>query len=216
MSITNAEKQARFRKKEELKRFADQILRDGQLAIARGGRNAPEQVLAFISDAVELRPGWTDQDYRLAVRKLEQFRLDLFSTHDQIGVDVFDGRNALARFGKEIRGGALREEVDGATTEAYALADHILSAMRLSSCTAVEQAAALMEAVRMVGRNLANMGDVPRSNATTMCLAALWSHYERPAWFEEELANVLSLQLDATLLRDLGQRLTGSDSGPRP
>lgn len=208
MNISNAEKQARFRKKEELKRFADQIYRDGQMVLAKGGRNAPEQVLAFLTDAVDLPSGWTDEDYKLAVRKLEQFRLDLFSTRDQIGTDVFDGRNAVARFGKEGSVYDLRVEVQAATKQAYALADHILSAIRLSSCTEVEQAAALMDAARMVGRNLANMADVPRSNATTMCLATLWSHFDRPAWFAEEFASALSRQLDSTVLHAVAQRLS--------
>lgn len=212
MNITNAEKQARFRKKDELKRFADQIFRDGQMVLARGGRNAPDQVLAFLADAVDLPSGWTDDDYRLAVRKLEQFRLDLFSTRDQIGVDVFEGRNVEARFGKEAAGGNLRTEVHEATSKAYELADHVLSAIRLSSCTEVEQAAALMEAARMVGRNLANMAQVPKSNATTMCLATLWSHYERPPWFAEEFAAVLTQQLDSSVRHTLVQRLSGNDT----
>lgn len=210
MNITNAEKQARFRKKEELRRAADQILREAQMTLIGQGRNSPEQVAAFLNDAADLPSGWTETDYKLAVRKLEQFRLDLFSSRDQIGNDVFDGRSAETRFGNEGGTGSLTAEVNAAKEEAYALADHILSALRLSHCSEVEQAAALMEAARMVGRNLANMAKVPKSNATTMCLATLGAHYERPDWFAEEFTTALRHQLDPSVLRDLARQLSNA------
>ncbi len=210
MNISNAEKQARFRKKEELKRFADQVFREGQMALVNL-RTTPQEILRFLNEAIDLPAGWTEEDYKLAVRKLEQFRMDLFSTPDQIAVDIHESRNSQADFMTAPDPGRFIAETKAGIDNAHALAAHIISALKLSSCTDAEQAAALMEAVRLVARTLANRPKVPSSNATTMCLAALGPHYERPDWFAANMAKALARQLGEDLAGDVAERLSSFD-----
>lgn len=102
-----------------------------------------------------------------------------------------------------------------AIENARALAAHLISALRLSNCNEADQAAALMEALRFVGRSLANNQDIPRSQTTfyprsqaiTICLAIINPHYGRPDWFAEELANTLGQQIDKNVAHQVGRHL---------
>lgn len=207
MVISNAEKQARFRKKEELKRIADQVLRESRLVVGLLRAPSLEEASQFLSKAIELPAGWTDEDFDLAVRKIEQYRMDLFSTPDQIGVDIFDSRDVLGVFGTTGDPRKVNEDTKAAIENAHLLAAHLISALRLSKCSDDEQAAALMEAIRLVARSLANQAKVPKSAATTICLATLPSHYERPQWFTDKLVETLIDQLGAELARAVGKRM---------
>jgi hypothetical protein len=206
MNISNAEKQARFRKKEELKKFAERVFRES--SVTMHSRYSPQEILQILTKATDLPAAWTDEDYALAVRSIQQFRLDLFSTPDQIAVDVFDARDVLAKFSSNANTGNLGAEWKEASKNAHALSSHLLSACDLSACTDAEEAAALMEVVRVIGRKLANNQKVPRSQATAMCLLALGQHYERPDWFAEKLAEILHQNLGQELGNDVAHRLT--------
>jgi hypothetical protein len=63
MNITNSEKQARFRKKEVLKRGVEQIFREWQMH-PTGSRIPAEDVVELLEKASELPAGWTDEDYQ--------------------------------------------------------------------------------------------------------------------------------------------------------
>jgi hypothetical protein len=102
--------------------------------------------------------------------------------------------------------GFLKEE-KVALEKTRALASHLISALNLSNCSDAEKAAAIMEAVRTVGRAVANQREIPRSAATAICLASLGPHYERPKWFTKVLAKTLVSQLDKKLSGEVGQRL---------
>lgn len=100
--ISNADKQARFRKKEQLKRYTDKIFRQWEGSPGRWrSKRMPEEVRHALDKAVELPSGWTDEDYECAVKKLGQYHLDLISAMDQIANDV-DGNSGshLLEFGK--------------------------------------------------------------------------------------------------------------------
>jgi hypothetical protein len=206
MSISNAEKQSRFRKKEELKKRAEYIFREGQLAF-QNPRATPQAIRQFLDEAINLPANWTDDDYNFAHQKIEQYRLDLFSTPDPIAVDIQDSINFGVDFLTVPDPRKHIEDTKKATQNAHALADHIMSALKLSSCGPAEQAAAIMEAVRMIGRSLANSRNIPQSNATTMCLVSLEPHYARPEWFVDKLADIVRWRMSEELAHDLGQRL---------
>ena len=101
MPISNAAKQARFRKKEELSKYVDQVFRECQMALPRGySHTRPSEVAAQLRAAAELPAGWTDQDLERAFQRVENVRLDVFGTGDPIGNDIHDGRNAREEFMK--------------------------------------------------------------------------------------------------------------------
>lgn len=215
MPITNAEKQARFRKKEELQKFAGTTFREWQ-AMAMHRRATPQEVMALLQEAATLPAGWTDEDYERAEHRIGQLRLDLITSQDEVQNDVHAARNPEQEFLKAPDPGKWISETNEAVASARALASHLISALELSGLGNAERAAATMEAMRHVGRALANSQEVAKSNATTLCLAALPGYYDRPDWFVDSLTTWLAWQLDKELTRKLGNRLIEYDYGDWP
>jgi hypothetical protein len=209
-TVTNAEKQARFRKKEELRKLAEQFFREWQV-MAIHSRAQPRHVLKLLSDAADLPSGWTDEEYGWAVQKLHQLRTDLIGSQNHIENDVQEAMNNQDEFITSAEPGKWLVESKRAVNDAHSLAAHLISALELSRCNDAGKAAALMEVVRHLGRAIANSQTVPKSNATTVCLAALPSQYDRPTWFAPMLAHWLAYQLDEELTRDLGKQLLSFD-----
>lgn len=208
MPISNKEKQARFRQKEELNKRVSQVFRECQLALPLGySHTASNEVEARLSAAAELPSGWADQDLARAFRRVENVRLDVFGTRDPIGNDVYESRNSQEEFMKSPNPQKLMKENEKAKRDTFVLAGHIQSALELSQLRNEEQAAALMEAVRHVGRSLANSSNKGQSDAMAICLASVDMHYERPEWFIERLANWFRFRLDNDNRRALGALL---------
>ena len=91
--------------------------------------------------------------------------------------------------------------------DTIALASHLVSALEVSQLQNEDCAAALMEAVRHVGRALANSSSDGESDAMAVCLAAVNPHYDRPSWFIDRLAKWLRTRLDDDTSDALGERL---------
>ena len=100
-----------------------------------------------------------------------------------------------------------------AERDTIALAGHLVSALELSQLRNEDRAAALMEAVRHVGRALANSSSAGQSDAMAVCLAAVNPHYERPDWFTRRLADSLRSRLDDDTRNALGARLMEDNGG---
>lgn len=206
MNITNSEKQARFRKKEVLKRGTEQIFREWQMHPI-GSRIPPEDVLSLIEKASELPAGWTDEDYQRTVDRLEQLRLDLLTNAHDLSNDVnvahsTDPKTGQVRF-KPGMVDLARNDVEAG----HELARHLISAIRLSKCSEVATTAAIMEVVRHVARDLVLSPEIPRSRATTACLVALPQSSNRPDWFFDEMLNMLRDRLGNKLCREIGSKI---------
>ncbi|HAT1597253.1 TPA: hypothetical protein JAN72_06580 [Legionella pneumophila] len=204
---SNAEKQARYRKKEQLKRQAEQILRKWQLEPWKHHLRSQEEVRHLVEAAIKLPSGWTDEDYLNAEKKLYHVYSEIVSPVNQLSNDVHESRNA---FNKSICPSdlpKLNSDLIKAVDSTNALASHIISALKLSGCNESDQAAALMEAMRFVGRNLANNHEVPCSQATAMCLTTINPIYPRPNWFTKKLADTLSQQIHPDLLQVVAKYL---------
>jgi hypothetical protein len=203
VQISNADKQARFRKKEHLKRRAANIFCEWQFRPDYFKSKTPEDVKYSLDKAIDLPSGWTDKDYERAEQTLDQLRKDFLCGSDQLTLDVDEARLDSTPFDP-----AKLRESNIAIENARALAAHVISALKLSSCDNAEQAAALMEALRFVGRSLASQSDIPRSQATVMSLASIGREYDRPEWFAEKLADTISAQAGNRLAREVGQHLS--------
>jgi hypothetical protein len=207
--ISNAAKQDRFRRKEHLKRCADQIYRHWEVSIGRFlETRTPQEVRHALDKAIELPAGWTEEDFKRAEKKLGQYHLDLTSSVNQIANDV-DGEwasHSTESMSTPDLATAIANN-KAAIGKARDLATHLISALKLSSCNDADQAAALMEAVRFVGRSLAGNREIRRSKATAICLASIGPQYDRPEWFAEQLANTISQQIDHDLAHEVGRRL---------
>lgn len=89
-------------------------------------------------------------------------------------------RNAAYEFIRSPDPSKFNSDLIRAVGNTNALASHIISALKLSGCNEADQAAALMEAMRFVGRLLTNNHEIPCSQATAMCLATINPIYARP------------------------------------
>ncbi len=210
--ISNADKQPRFRKIEQLKRYIDKIFREWEGSPGRWrSKRTPEEVRHALEKAVELPSGWTDEDYEYAIKRLGQYHLDLISSVDQIANDI-DSDRAAHLHGFVTTSDPLKFISDNkaAIENARALATHLISGLKLSSCSPEDQAAAVMEVVRFVGRSLVSNREIRCSQATATCLASIGPSYDRPEWFAEKLADTISQQIDRNLSREVGWFLTNS------
>lgn len=209
--ISNAEKQARFRKKEQLKREADKIfyLWVGSPMRYRFSKRTEAEVRHSLDEAIALPSDWKEEDYESAKRKLGQYHLDLISSVDQIANDV-DGDRAsyLAKLDKSPDLFKFHSGNKAAVEDAWALASHVISALKISNCNDAGRAAALLEALRFVGRSLLSR-EIHCSQATALCLVSIGPQYDRPEWFAEKLAEAIRQQLSPSLAREVGQRLSG-------
>jgi hypothetical protein len=209
MTITNAEKQARYRKKQELKKFKDQVFKEWQLGIGFHSRQeTPGEILALLEEATSLPSGWNEEDLDRAWHRINQLRFDFVSKQDDLRKDVEDGAGLTEAFLYTPHLFAkLKSDTHKSISKTRALASHLISASELSALSNSERAAAVMDAVRYVGRATANSADMAKSNAMMVCQASLPSYYDRPDWFLDSLAKWLANRLGKELVRELGKRL---------
>ena len=214
MPISNAEKQARFRKKEQLNKYVSQVYRDCQLTATKPHlRRTFGNLEAQLREAVNLPSGWTDEDLERAYVRVRNIWGDILGTGDPLGVDVNDGRNARQEFMSTPNPNKWMAEFKKAERDTIALAGHLVSALELSQLRNEDCAAALVEAVRHVGRALANSSSDGQSDAMAVCLAAVNPHYDRPDWFMDRLANWIRFRVDDDTRRALGARLMEDGGG---
>jgi len=209
MPITNAQKQDRFRKKQELKKFKDQVFKEWQLVMGFGPRQeTPEKIHALLEKAASLPSGWNIEDLGRARHRISQLRAEFLSPQDDLRKDVEEGAGLTeAFFNTPELFGKLKSDTNESMSKTHALASHLISALELSALSNSERAAAVMEAIRHVGRATATSADMAKSNAMVVCQASLPSNYDRPDWFLDSLAKWLVNRLGKELVRELGKRL---------
>lgn len=207
--ILNADKQARFRKKEQLKRQADAIYRNWETSPNRWrDQKNPEDVRQTLEKATNLSVGWTEDDYVYATVKLKQYEADLQMSVDQIANDLNgDWETHAAEFMATPDPRKFIADNKASVQKARALASHIISALKLSNSSDADQAAALMEVVRFLGRTLAIDRQVRCSEATAICLATVGPQYDRPEWFAKTLANAIGKNVQTRLAHEVGKHL---------
>lgn len=211
--ISNADKQVRFRKKEQLKRQADKIFNQWVLSPMRYRycKRTEEEVRHALNEAVRLPFDWKEEDYEYAKRKLGQYHLDLISSVDQIANDVNgEWASHIDEFLTTPDPIKFFADNKSRVENAWALASHIISALKLSHCEPSDQAAAIMEVIRTVGRSIVSNRSIHCSQAIAMCLASIGPQFDRPEWFAKKLAEAISQQIGDNLAREVGKYLSKS------
>lgn len=215
MPMSNAEKQARFRKKEQLKKHVSQVSRDCRFIAGSKpylGRTFGD-LDAQLREAANLPSGWTDEDLDRAYARVRNIHGDVLGAVDFLAADVEEARDSLDPFITSSNPKKWLADKEKAERDTIALAGHLVSALDLTQLSNEERAAALVEALRHIGRSLANSASIGRSNATAVCLTAVNPHYERPEWFVDQLATWLRRNMDEDTRRSLGERLLKDDGG---
>src|SRR5262249_49324937 len=128
--ISNAEKQARFRKKEQLDKHVSQVYRDCQITATKPHlRRTFGDFESQLREAANLPSGWTDEDLARAYTRVRNIRGDILGTGDPLGVDVNDGRNAREEFKRTPNPTKWMAEFKKAERDTIALASHLVSAL---------------------------------------------------------------------------------------
>ena len=196
MALSNNDKQIRFRRKEELRKKANCMLRDWQF---RGwshlGSRSIEEIKETLDKLVELKPNWTEDDYSSALKALDAFQLELYDNPHSLENDVYNGRDSIENLRTTNDPRRLFTEQKKAVQNMKNLSAHIISALNLAEGTSSDNAAAIKEVLRFVGHSLIKESEIPRSQATAMCLAILGPQYEKPKWLFEELGKLLVNQI---------------------
>jgi hypothetical protein len=213
MPMSNAEKQARFRKKEQLNKHVSQVSRDCRFIAGSKpylGRTFGD-LDARLREAAILPDGWTDADLERAYGRVRNIHGDVVGAVDFLAADVDAARDSLDPFIASSNPKKWLAEKEKAERDTIALAGHVISALNLSQLPNEERAAALVETLRYVGRSLANSASIGRSNATAVCLTAMNPHYERPEWFVDQLATWIGRNVDKNTRKSLGESLLEDD-----
>ncbi len=208
MTLSNNEKQLRFRKKEELKQYAENIFNDWQILKGLDTSRTPKEVRTYLDSIINLHSGWTADDYNRAVKTLQNFHTEFYYGNPYLlKNDVENARNSIEEFITSSNPQQWLLDTKKATSNMQKLSAHIISALELAEGQASDNAAAILEVMRHVGRTLLNKKNVPKSNATAICLVSISSQYERPDWLVEQLVQVLTTQLGIELAHKLGKSL---------
>ena len=208
MSLTNQEKQERFRKKEYLKKVADKIFRDWQFLGWRDLSRDPREVKLKLEKIADLPSGWDEEDYQHALNSFQILSNELYSGNPNLlQNDIFAGRDSINDPMTSPDGVRLIREANNAVWQVKKLVSHINSAMDLSGGLVSDNAAAIMELARKNGLSLLQEKVVPRSKATAICLLMGNPLQAKPDWLIEELAQILKEQLQAEGIKQLLEKL---------
>jgi hypothetical protein len=152
MPITNAEKQARFRLKQtlehQLKDAVDECVMNFTRAEGQTRLTASE-IKRRLQESAELPNGWTKQELNSAHERLEWQR---------------------KRILKQLKSTHPKREIE---SEVLHLADHLISALKLSGLNESDQAEAIMITAREVGEAIVRKGYAPGQEATDYCVSSL-------------------------------------------
>lgn len=208
MTMSNQEKQERFRRKEHLKKIANEIFRDWQFLSAQEFPRDPKDVRAKLDRIAELPSSWTDEDYKQAIKAFNTFKIELYSRNPHLLTnDIYAGRDSVCSPENLLSVQFIRDEKN-AVALAKKLISHLNSAMNLLNTCPSDNAAVVVDLARNVGLSLLNERTVPRSNATTLCLLTTNPVHPRPDWFIEELVKLLREQLTEDSMRQLIEQAT--------
>ena len=208
MRFTNQEKQERFRKKELLKKVADQIFSDWQYLGSHDFQKDPKDVKLELEKIANLPSGWSDADYDQALKAFQIFSDELYSGNPYLlQNDICAGRDSVFDPMTSPDGARLIREQKNAVWQAKKLVSHINSAMDLSGGIASDNAAVVTELARSAGLSLLKERNVPKSKATAICLLMVNPQQKKPEWLIDELAAILKEQLGEDGVKLLKERL---------
>lgn len=205
MPFSNSEKQDRYRKKEELKKYANQVFFEWQMRSLGNYQVNPQDIKNRLDSLSDLPSKWTDEDYCKAKKSIEQVLLDTYDNPHLLSNDINDARDLRTVPDAELH--MFVSNVKKAEKNAKKLVSHIQSLFSLMNTDISDQAAVLAELMRITGRKLLDEKVIPKTNANTACLASIGSQFDRPQWFSEKLTELLVEHLDNQLAGSLVKQI---------
>jgi hypothetical protein len=208
MTLSNQQKQERFRKKEYLKKIAHKLFVDWQLKNGLNVTKNPKAVKEQLDNIVDLPSNWTEDDYENALRSIKLFSDELYSSNPNLlDNDIESGRDSVEPYISAVDAQKWLRECKNAKYQAKKLIEHLNSAFALTELTASDKAAVVAELARTYGLNILHEKKTPCSDAVTLCLFAANPYHKKPDCFTEKFAELIKTQLKKDQIKDLIKKL---------
>jgi hypothetical protein len=202
MALSNAEKQARFRKKLDLERRGSNVVRNYRVKLDDPAQI--ERVAAEVDAIVRLPIGWTEDDLDQANCQLQvlEARALWIAQPDDVPLEVdFD------RIGRRYN---LEQAFDDAVSKTARLRELKRQADALigAKLDDVADAGAIgLELLKLLGKRLVSREAVAETKGNALTLIALMPEHQHPDWVMEHLAEWLRSQCNDHELAQLARLL---------
>lgn len=208
MALSNNEKQIRHKKLEALKKYGNEVLLRLVISnnrIARNYEKSNEELKAEIDELVNLRSGWTEEDYEAAVKKIESLLNGIYENPHLLHNDIHAARSILdPNFNiNELR----RAEYKASET-----ARNIKSILKLPELTKSDQIAVVAEVMRQLARELLAERNIPITSANATAFSLIGHQYAKPEWTWRILARSLYTQCTGEDINELIAELQHPDT----
>lgn len=210
MPLSNNEKQIRFRKKELLKRIANDSFNDWILNHSKKDFRTPDEVKYHLEKIANLPSKWTDENYEEALCNIKSYCKEISSTEDYgLYKDIKKG----IYLGNELKNQAAIDFYENLSKmslrKMQQLSQIIISQIDLVGEFHDANAAMIMEIAKHIGRKISGnfVCGYNGNYAMALCLACLPEYYDRPRWFIEELSQCIKKNLGNELAKKLGKEL---------
>jgi hypothetical protein len=213
--MSNAEKQVRFRQKEEFKRAVESLHHELKMNIHMNFVSplAPVKALEKLQEVEALPQGWTQKDLEAAYRRLYHIKFSAKDLENEIDNAIYDGLEQKGHFQKKTPFDERKQQLDDEVAATKALAAHLIGAIELTKLSEASCSAAALEALRHVGKSAADAPDLEMTDPTTMSLLATPTYYSLPDWFLGSLAAMLARRLQNAERLKLADMLINDVSG---
>jgi hypothetical protein len=211
MALTNNEKQIRHKKIEALRNFGNQVLI--RRVFTNTGFNpliekSNEEIKEEIEAIVNLPSGWTDEDYEVAVRKLNNI---LNISYDNPHLMNNDINGAYGIMDSDFNLDELRK----AEYKAPEVVRNIKSILKLSELNKSNQIAVVAEVMRQLAKEILDEKKIPKTFANATALSLIGHQYDKPDWTWELLAHNLYIQNSKEKTDIIAAELTSPDLGSK-
>ncbi|MBQ0108128.1 MAG: hypothetical protein KBS34_03250 [Phascolarctobacterium sp.] len=169
----------RYRMKKKLIEEGNKLFREWELKKLEQSSRTPREVKASIDALLVLPEGWTEKDYRSVKTKLGNFRRELYGEGN---LDLQQDIVAVRKTPKESL------KATKTMKKAYTA---LVQTLELASDDPNDEAAAVIQMARYVGRKLYKQGNVAQNDANAFCLAVLGHDYFKPKWLEEHMQKLV-------------------------
>lgn len=179
MVLDNKERCRRYAMKKKLIEEGNKLFREWELKKMEQSSRTPREVKASIDALIALPKNWEKEDYQDAKSKLNSFRGELY------GEGNLDLQQDIEAVRKIPKASAV------ATKKMKKAYTALIQVLELSSSDPYDEAAAVIQMARYVGRKLIRQGEVAQNDPNAFCLAVLSDNYLKPDWLEDYMQKLL-------------------------
>ena len=190
MALTNNEKQIRYKKMEKLKDYAKDVMI--QMIMHHGmsrdffNRKSDAEIRDEINSIINLPNGWTDDDYNIAVQKLQNIQKEFYDNPFLMNNDIYNGHPTLIV--------PSVNESRRVVSKAPEVVQNIRSILKLVNFNTSDQIAVIAEVMRRLAKELVNERQIPITLANATALSLIGHQYDKPEWTWKKLAENLVTQ----------------------